>query len=103
MITLWDAQRNGEKAVAGFCQCQRRRPSFLQTYVSDMLYIQSQQPRQLPRLLPRGVVGRGRCPHFFRQGGRVPHSPTFWTEIRAKVSPLLQLVTYRKRSVRIFV
>jgi len=31
-------------------------------------------------------------PHFFRQGGRVPH-PTFWTEIRAKVSPLLQLVT----------
>ena len=33
-------------------------------------------------------------PHFFRQEGRVPHSPTFWIEIRAKVSPLLQLVTY---------
>jgi len=30
-------------------------------------------------------------PHFFRQGGRVP---IYWTEIRAKVSPLLQLVTY---------
>ena len=44
-------------------------------------------------------VGQGRggtaSPHFFRQGGRVPHSPHFfWTEIRAKVSPLLQLVTY---------
>jgi len=33
-------------------------------------------------------------PTFFRQEGRVPHSPTFWIEIRAKVSPLLQLVTY---------
>jgi len=47
-----------------------------------------------------GVVGRGRggtaSPHFFRQGGRVPHSPhVFWTEIRAKLSPLLQPVTYR--------
>jgi len=36
----------------------------------------------------RGVMGQG------RQGGRVPHSPTFWIEIRAKVSPSLQLVTY---------
>jgi len=49
-------------------------------------------------LLPRGVVGRGRgdgVPHCFRQGltgGTRP--PLFWTEIRAKVSPLLQLVTY---------
>jgi len=46
----------------------------------------------------RGVVGRGRGgrrpPPAFSTGGRVPHSPTFWTEIRAKVSPLLQLVTY---------
>jgi len=46
----------------------------------------------------RGVVGRGRggtaFPHFFSTGGRVPHFPHFWTEIRAKVSPLLQLVTY---------
>ena len=34
-------------------------------------------------------------PPLFRQAGRVPHSPPlFWTEIRAKVSPLLQLVTY---------
>jgi len=53
----------------------------------------------------QGVVGRGSgvtaSPHFFRQGERVPHSPTFWTEIRAKVSPLLQLVIYLlKRSVR---
>jgi len=31
---------------------------------------------------------------FSSTGGRVPHSPTFWTEMRAKVSPLLQLVTY---------
>jgi len=77
MITTWDAQRDGEKAVAGFCQCQRRRPSFLRTYVSDILYIQSQQPRQLPRLLPRGVVGRGRCPHFFDSGDASPIPPLF--------------------------
>ena len=38
----------------------------------------------------RGVVG----PPLFSTGGHVPHSPTFWTEIRAIVSPLLQLVTY---------
>jgi len=47
---------------------------------------------------PQGVVGRGRGdsvpPLFSTGGGRVPHSPLFWTEIRAKVSPLLQLVTY---------
>jgi len=48
----------------------------------------------------RGVVGRGRGggrrpPTFFRQGDRGPPlPPLFWTEIRAKVSPLLQLVTY---------
>ena len=44
--------------------------------------------------LTHGVAGG--VPHFYRQGGRrrVPHSPTFWTEIRAKISPLLQLVTY---------
>jgi len=33
-------------------------------------------------------------PHFFQQGGASPTPPLFWTEIRAKVSPLLQLVTY---------
>jgi len=46
----------------------------------------------------QGVVGRGRrrdgVPPLFSTGGCVPHSPLFWTEIRAKVSPLLQLVTY---------
>ena len=50
---------------------------------------------QLPRALPmqqtdertRGLVGRGR-------GGASPTPPLFWTEIRPKVSPLLQLVTY---------
>ena len=43
----------------------------------------------------RGVVRRGgRRPPLFSTGGRVPHSPTFWTEIGAKVSPLFQLVTY---------
>ena len=44
----------------------------------------------------RSVVGRGRGgrrPLLFSTEGRVPHSPTFWTEIRANVSPLLQLVT----------
>jgi len=56
----------------------------------------------------RGVVGRGgdavgrRPLTFFRQGGgtRLPLPPLFWTEIRAKVSTLLQLVS--KRSVRLF-
>ena len=38
----------------------------------------------------RGTVS----PTFFRQGTRPPLPPLFWTEIRAKVSPLLQLVTY---------
>jgi len=52
---------------------------------------------QLPTSLRiRGVVGRRRggtaFPHFFRQGGRV--HPLFFTEIHAKVSPMLQLVTY---------
>ena len=51
----------------------------------------------LARVNFRGVVGRGRGgwrPPLLT-GGRVPHSPSlFWTEIRAKVSPLLQLVTY---------
>jgi len=48
----------------------------------------------------RGVVGRGRgataSPTLFSTGGTRPPlpPPLFWTEIRAKVSPLLQLVTY---------
>ena len=47
----------------------------------------------------RDVVGRGRrgtaSPHFFDRGDASPTPPSlFWTEIRAKVSPLLQLVTY---------
>jgi len=50
------------------------------------------------RLAARGVVGRGRgrtaSPHFLTGGTRPPLPPLFWTEIRAKVSPLLQLVTY---------
>ena len=51
----------------------------------------------LPTKRSRGVVGRGRLggqrPPFFRQGDVSP-LPLFWTEIRAKVSPQLQLVTY---------
>jgi len=43
----------------------------------------------------RGVVGR-RPPTFIDRvdadASRTP--PLFWTEIRAKISPLLQLVTY---------
>jgi len=43
----------------------------------------------------RGVVGRGRAfPRFFRQRHASPTPPTFWTKIRAKVSPLLHLVIY---------
>ena len=45
-----------------------------------------------------GVVGRGRggrrLPTFSTGGTRPPLPPLFWTEIRAKVSRLLQLVTY---------
>jgi len=42
-----------------------------------------------------GMRGADGVPPLFLSGGRVPHpSPLFWTEIRAKVSPLLQLVTY---------
>ena len=52
-----------------------------------------------PASLNQGCSGAGTrgtaSPHFFRQGGRVPPlPPLFWTEIRAKVSPLLQLVAY---------
>ena len=60
--------------------------------------VKIQENRSEPRLCPgagnMSVVGRergGRRPHFFR---RVPTPPLFWTEIRAKVSPLLQLITY---------
>jgi len=53
-------------------------------------------PSQNPVISCRGVVGRGRgvtaSPHISRQGDAYPHF--FWTEIRANVSPLLQLVTY---------
>ena len=51
----------------------------------------------LPTKRSRGVVARGRGgqrpPHFSDRGDVSP-LPLFWTEIRAKVSPLLQLVTY---------
>jgi len=40
-----------------------------------------------------GTRGDG-VPHFFRQGDASPTPPLFWTETRAKVSLLLQLVTY---------
>jgi len=50
------------------------------------------------RIPCRGVVGRRRggtaSPTFLTGGTRSPLPPLFWTEIRAKVSPLLQLVTY---------
>ena len=42
----------------------------------------------------RGAVGRGRggtaSPTFFDRGDASPTPPTFWSEIRAEVSPLLQ-------------
>ena len=42
-----------------------------------------------------GAGTRGTASPTFSTGGtRTPLSPLFWTEIRAKVSPLLQLVTY---------
>jgi len=40
---------------------------------------------------PGGVVA---SPHFFDRRDSSPTPPLFWTEICAKVSPLLQLVTY---------
>jgi len=44
----------------------------------------------------QGCNGAGDgVPAFFSTGGtRLPLSPLFWSDIRAKVSPLLQLVTY---------
>jgi len=51
--------------------------------------IHNGQVEELRSLRYRGVVGR------IRGGDGVPTPPLFWTEIRAKVSPLLQLVTYR--------
>jgi len=43
----------------------------------------------------QGCSGGDGVLHFFSTGGtRPPLPPLFWTEIRAKVSPLLQLVTY---------
>ena len=45
----------------------------------------------------RGVVARGRgaaSSIFFDRGDASPTPPLFWTETRAQVSPLLQLVTY---------
>jgi len=41
-----------------------------------------------------GTRGDGVPPLFSTGGTRPPLPPIFWTEIRAKVSPLLQLVTY---------
>ena len=42
----------------------------------------------------RGRGGTANPPTFLDIGDASPTPPTFWTEIRAKVSPLLQLVTY---------
>ena len=73
-------------------------------YVQKLIFLiqcnQSGRPRHRADESPqiRGVVGRGRGgrrPPLSSTGGRVPPlPPLFWTEIRAKVSPLLQLVTY---------
>jgi len=41
-----------------------------------------------------GTRGDNVPPTFFDRGNGSPTPPLFWTEIRAKVSPLLQLVTY---------
>jgi len=51
-----------------------------------------------------GAGTRGTAsPTFFDRGGRVPHSPLFWTEIRAKVSHSPVVTGYLlKRSVRKF-
>ena len=49
-----------------------------------------------------GAGTRGAAsPHFFDRGNASSTPPLFWTKIRAKGSPLLQLVSYLlKRSVR---
>jgi len=41
-----------------------------------------------------GDAGVQRTPTFFDRGDASSTPPLFWTEIRAKVSPPLQLVTY---------
>ena len=55
-------------------------------------------PDKLNNLCIRGVVGQGRGPGqrppLFSTGETRPLLPHSWTEISAKVSPLLQLVTY---------
>ena len=51
------------------------------------------QRRRRRRPAYQGCSGAA-SPIFFRQGDASPTPPLFWTEIRAKVSPLLQLVTY---------
>ena len=48
---------------------------------------------QLPRVAVEGTLSHLARP-LIRQGDESPTPPLFWTEIRAKVSPLLQLVTY---------
>jgi len=56
-------------------------------------------PRPMGYQPAMGVVGRGRWgtgrpPNFFDRGDASLTPPLLWTEIRAKVSPLLQRVTY---------
>jgi len=50
-------------------------------------------------------VGRGRGgrrpPTFFDRGTRPPPPPLFWIKIRAKVSPLLQLVILAETQCKI--
>ena len=48
---------------------------------------------QLHRVAVEGTLSHLARP-LIRQGDASPTPPLFWTEIRAKVSPLLQLVTY---------
>jgi len=77
--------------------CHRHLSTDLTTRQSSAL--RRQNLHNMPATFTHSSLSNQGCsgaasPHFFQQGGRVPTPPLFWTEIRAKVSPLFQLATY---------
>ena len=90
----------------GFIVSKSRRYWHLPHSMRDELYVTIGRPSvcpsvwlsDLPPIRPphaaQGCSWDGVPPLFFDRGTRLPLTHFFWTEIRAKVSPLLQLVTY---------